>query len=190
VSLPAARLLGSLALSASLAAAALAFLAVDPPLTHLDTLPSLLASVGVACLLFMLLSRQVRLWRRLPRQRVPPLALKAAYVTITSAVEEIVWRWLVLGGLAPVVGLVPAFLGSTVGFAIAHGVRRTDVVAVHLATGAAFATVYLVTGRIEAAILTHSVYNWLVLIALESGAGARPLPATSGGRGRGDRTCP
>jgi membrane protease YdiL (CAAX protease family) len=178
VSLPAARLLGSLAVSAAAAAAALAFVAVDPPLTRLDALPSVLASVGVACLLFMLLSQQVRLWTRPPRQRVPPLALKAAYVTITSAVEEIVWRWLVLGGLAPVVGLVPAFLVSTVGFAIAHGVRRTDVVAVHLATGAAFGTVYVVTGHIEAAILAHAVYNWLVLVAIESGA-ARRLPAAS-----------
>jgi membrane protease YdiL (CAAX protease family) len=189
VSLAAARLLGSLAVSASLAAAALVFVAVDPPLTRLDALPSLLASVGVACLLFMLLSRQVRLWRRPPRQRLPPLAVRAAYVTITSAAEEVFWRWLVLGGLAPVVGLLAAFLGSTVGFAIAHGFRRADVVAVHLATGAAFGTVYLVTGHIEAAILTHAVYNLLVLVAIESGGAARPLPATLG-RGAGDRTCP
>jgi membrane protease YdiL (CAAX protease family) len=189
VSFPAARLLGSLAVSAAAAAAALAFVAVDPPLTRLDALPSVLASVGVACLLFMLLSQQVRLWTCPPRQRVPPLALKAAYVTITSAAEEIVWRWLVLGGLAPVVGLVPAFLVSTVGFAIAHGVRRADVVAVHLATGAAFGTVYVVTGHIEAAILTHALYNWLVLIAIESGAAARRLPATVR-RGAGDWTCP
>jgi ABC-2 type transport system ATP-binding protein len=180
MSLAGARLLGSLAVSVSVAAAALAFVAVDPPLTRLDALPSVLASVGAACVLFMLLSRQVRLWRRPPRQRVPPLALKAAYVTITSAGEEVFWRWLVLGGLAPVVGLVPAFLGSTVGFAIAHGIRRMDVVAVHLATGAAFGTVYVVTGHIEAAILTHAVYNWLVLVAIESGAAARRLPAKAG----------
>jgi membrane protease YdiL (CAAX protease family) len=60
---------------------------------------------------------------------------------------------------------------------------------VHLATGAAFGTVYVVTGHIEAAILAHAVYNWLVLIAIESGAAARRLPATVG-RGAGDWTCP
>jgi membrane protease YdiL (CAAX protease family) len=172
VSLDAARLLASLVISASVGVAALAFIAVEPPLTRLHPLPSLLASVGAACLLFVVLSRQARMWRRPPRERVAALTVKGAYLTITSAAEEIFWRWLVLGGLTPIVGLVPAFLGSTVGFALAHGARRADVVAVHLATGSAFGTVYVVTGHIEAAILTHVVYNWLVVAAIESGAGA------------------
>jgi ABC-2 type transport system ATP-binding protein len=181
VTLPAARLLGSLAISASLGAAALAFVAVEPPLTRQHPLPSLLASVGAACVLFVLLSRQVRLWRCPPRGRVAALTVKGAYLTITSAAEEVFWRWLVLGGLTPVVGLVPAFLGSTIGFALAHGIRRADVVAVHLATGSAFGTVYVVTGHVEAAVLTHAVYNWLVVAAIESGAApAKPLPATVG----------
>jgi ABC-2 type transport system ATP-binding protein len=180
VSSGAARLLGSLVISASVGAAALAFVAVDPPLTRLDALPSLLASVGAACLLFVLLSRQVRLWRRPPRRRVAPLTVKAAYLTITSAAEEVLWRWLVLGGLTPIVGLVPAFLASTVGFALAHGVRRAEVVAVHLATGSAFGTVYVVTGHVEAAIVAHVVYNWLVVAAMESAATAIRLPATVG----------
>jgi membrane protease YdiL (CAAX protease family) len=180
VSLGMARLLGSLVISASVGTAALAFVAVDPPLTRLHPLPSLLAAVAAACLLFVLLSREVRMWRCPPRGRVAALTVKGAYLTITSAAEEVFWRWLVLGGLTPVVGLVPAFLGSTIGFAFAHGVRRADVVAVHLATGSAFGTVYVVTGHIEAAILTHVVYNWLVAAAIESGAGATLE----------DRTCP
>lgn len=175
-----ARLLGSLVVSASVGAAALAFVAVEPPLTRLHSLPSLLASVGAACLLFVLLSRQVRLWRCPARRRVAALAVRGAYLTITSAAEEVFWRWLVLGGLAPIVGLVPAFLGSTVGFALAHGARRAEVVAVHLATGSAFGMVYVLTGHIEAAIVTHVVYNWLVVAAIESSASARRLPAPVG----------
>jgi ABC-2 type transport system ATP-binding protein len=176
----AARLFGSLAISVSVGAAALVFVAVDPPLTRLPALPSLLASLGAACLIFLVLSGQAHLWRRPARRRVAALTVKGVYLTMTSAAEEVFWRWLVLGGLAPVVGLVPAFLASTVGFALAHGVRRADVVAVHLATGAAFGTVYVVTGRIEAAILTHAVYNWLVVVAIESGAPAVRLRATVG----------
>jgi ABC-2 type transport system ATP-binding protein len=180
VSLGAARLLGSLVISASVGAAAVAFVAVEPPLTRLHPLPSLLASVGAACLVFALLSRQIRVLRCPPRGRVAALTVKGAYLTITSAAEEIFWRWLVLGGLTSLVGLVPAFLSSTIGFALAHGVRRADVVAVHLATGAAFGTVYVATGHVEAAILTHVFYNWLVVAAIESGAPAMPLPATVG----------
>jgi membrane protease YdiL (CAAX protease family) len=181
VSLAAARLLGSLAVSASVAAAALAFVGVDPPLTRLDTLPSVLAGVGAACVLFVLLSREFRFWRRPSPGRAASLAVKGVYVTITSAAEEILWRWLALGGLASVVGVAPAFVVSTVGFAVTHGVRRADVVAVHLVTGAAFGSVYLVTGQVAAAILAHAAYNWLVLLAIESRPPARRLP---------DGTCP
>lgn len=190
MSFGAARLLASLAVSTSLAVAALALVAVDPPLTRLNPLQSFLASVGAACLLFVLLSGQVRPWRRPARRRVAALTVQGAYLTMTSAAEEVFWRWLVLGGLAPVIGLVPAFLASTVGFALAHGIRQADVVAVHLATGAAFGTVYVVTGHVEAAILTHAVYNLLVLVAIESGAPAVRLPATLKRSGLGDWTCP
>jgi ABC-2 type transport system ATP-binding protein len=188
VSPPTVRLLGSLALSTCGSAAALAFVRVDPPLMRLDALPALLASVVAAGLLFALLSGQAP-WRgRPPFRRAGPVGVKAAYTTITSAAEEVLWRWLVLGGLAPVVGLAPAFLGATVGFALTHGTRRRDVVAVHLATGAVFGGVYVVTGRIEAAILAHALYNWLVVVAIEAAAPRVPLPATAGvrlRRGRG-----
>lgn len=175
------RLLGSLAISVVASAAVLAFVAVDPPRGRLEALPSMLASAGVACLLFTALAGRVR-WpvRRLLR-RVRRIAVRGAYLTLTSATEEVLWRLLVLGGLTPVIGLAPAFLAGTIGFALAHGVRRRDVVGVHLFTGVVFGAVYVGTGRIEASILAHALYNWLVVLALESGTRTAPVPATMGG---------
>jgi ABC-2 type transport system ATP-binding protein len=181
VSQAALRLLGSLLISVGAGAAVLAFVAVEPPLGRLEALPSLLSSAAAACLLFVLLAGEVP-WRERPSlRRVRSIGIRGVYLTITSASEEVFWRLLVLGGLAPVLGLVPAFVASTVGFAFAHGLRRGDVVAVHLLTGATFGAVYLATGRVEAAIVAHALYNWLVVVAVESGRRAAPLPATTGG---------
>jgi ABC-2 type transport system ATP-binding protein len=180
VSPAAVRLLGSLAISVGASAAVLALVRVDPPLARLDALPSLLASAGVACALFTALAGRVpwQLGRLLGGGR--RIAVRGAYLTLTSASEEVLWRLLVLGGLAPVIGPAPALLASTVGFALAHGVQRRDVVAVHLFTGAVFGAVYAGTGRIEASILAHVLYNWLVVLAVESGTPRAPLPAAAG----------
>jgi ABC-2 type transport system ATP-binding protein len=173
------RLFGSLAISIAASAAVIAFVAVDPPLGRVEALPSLLASVGVAILLFRMLAGRIR-WpvRRLLR-RARRVVARGAYLTLTSATEEVLWRLLVVGGLAPVIGLAPAFVAGTIGFALAHGVRRGDVVVVHLVTGAVFGAVYVGTGRIEASILAHAFYNWLVVLAIESGT-RTALPATVG----------
>jgi ABC-2 type transport system ATP-binding protein len=178
VSTAALRLLGRLAISIAASAAVLAFVAVEPPFGRLDAAPSLLASAAVAALLFAVLAGQVRWPVRLRALRV---VVRGTYLTLTSATEEVLWRLLVLGGLAPVIGLGPAFLAATVGFALAHGVSRRDVVAVHLLTGAVFGAVYVGTGRIEASILAHALYNWLVVLAIESGARRAPVPAAIGG---------
>jgi ABC-2 type transport system ATP-binding protein len=172
------RLLGWLAISTATAVAALVVAGPEAPSTPLGAVPSLLAGVGAAGLLFVLLAGRMPLWRAPPRRRVASVTVKGTYLTVTSAAEEAFWRWLVLGGLAPVVGLVPAFLASTVGFALAHGVRRRDVVGVHLVTGAAFGGVYVVTGHVEAAMVAHVLYNWLVVAAIEAEAPARRLAAT------------
>jgi ABC-2 type transport system ATP-binding protein len=175
------RLVGSFSISLAASAAALAFVAVDPPLTRMQSVPSLLTAGGVSCLLFVLLAGRVP-WPPPPRTwRIRAIGVRGAYLTFTSAAEEVVWRWLVLGASAPVVGLAPAFVASTIGFALAHGIRRRDVAVVHLVTGTAFGAVYVATGRPEAAILAHALYNWLVLVALESETGATPLPATISG---------
>jgi ABC-2 type transport system ATP-binding protein len=132
----------------------------------------LVISAGAACLLFGLLARELPWGRHPPRCRLPSFLARATYLTLTSAAEELVWRWLVLGGLAVLIGLAPAFVASSAGFALAHGLKRRDVLAVHLLTGSVFGAVYVGTGRIEAAVIAHALYNWLVLAAIESGTAA------------------
>jgi ABC-2 type transport system ATP-binding protein len=180
MNLRAFRVFGWLALSAGVTVVALASVNVAPPLARLDLPLSLVTAVTVACLLFAALSRDAPWPRRPLPGRVGPLSVRGVYLTVTSAAEEVLWRWLLLGGLAPLVGLAPAAVASTVGFALAHGTRKRDVFAVHLVTGSGFGAVFVGTGRIEAAILAHAVYNWLVVAAIESGAPGEPLPATIG----------
>jgi ABC-2 type transport system ATP-binding protein len=139
---------------------------------------AILLSAGAACLLFALLARELPCRRRPPLRRVGTFAAKGTYLTLVSGAEEVLWRWVVLGGLAPLVGVAAAFLVSTTGFALTHGVRRRDVLVVHLLTGSVFGALYVGTGRIEAAVLAHALYNWLVLAAIESGAAA-PMPASA-----------
>jgi ABC-2 type transport system ATP-binding protein len=181
VSPAALRLLGSLAISVVASAAVLVLVAVEPPIGRLDVLPSLILSAGVAALLFTVLAGQVQWPARRLLRRARRVVVRGVYLTLTSATEEVLWRLLVLGGLTPAIGLGPAFLAATIGFALAHGVRRRDVVAVHLFTGAVFGAVYIGTGRVEASILAHAFYNWLVVIAIESGVQPAPIPAAVGG---------
>ncbi len=90
-----------------------------------------------------------------PRRLLVP-ALGAAFG------EEIVWRWGVLAGLAPVVGWPGAFGVSTAGFAYRH--TRNDGLFTYLVLGAAFAGAFLATGRIEAAIAAHAAYNAFAIL--------------------------
>jgi len=171
-------LLGWTAVSVLGSAAALALIDVDPPLSQIGLPLALMAALCAACLLFVLLSGDAPCRRLPPRRRAGPTWVKGTYLTVTSATEEVLWRWLVLGGLAPVLGLAPAFVAATAGFAAAHGSRRLDALAVHGLTGGAFGAVYVGTGRIEAAIVAHALYNWFVVTAIEAGLPAAPKPAS------------
>jgi membrane protease YdiL (CAAX protease family) len=101
---------------------------------------------------------------------VPLAAGKVAFLGLWAANEEVLWRRVALGELLGV-GIVPALVVSTAGFALMHRSRRR----VHLATGCMFGTVYLVTGALGASIAAHWVYNLLVGAFLE----ARPAEATT-----------
>ena len=115
---------------------------------------------------------------RLPRRaRIPAVVAKASFLAARSAGEEVIWRWFVLGGLAPVVGALPALAASTAGFAIAHHRSQgTRGVLVHVLTGAAFGCVFLATGSLVAAVTAHVAYNLLVLTAVEAESAVRKPP--------------
>jgi ABC-2 type transport system ATP-binding protein len=183
---PAVRLWLWFAASLVAAAAVLAVVPIAPPRAPVAwrlALPAgLLAGIGVFA---------VVAWRWLPlrvpeRARRALVAAKVVYVGATSATEEVFWRWLMLGGLADMLGLAAAFVVSTLSFAFAHATRvRSQAFAIHVATGATFGGVYVATGSLAAAIAAHATYNLLVLMGLEA---QRPrsavAPAIVGPRAR------
>jgi len=102
--------------------------------------------------------------------RVSPLFVAALAV---GAMEELVWRGLVLASVASHVGVAGAVAASTTGFALSHyPTQRLRGVAVHTLTGLAFAGAFL-GGGIGAAIAAHLAYNALAF------AGSSPLPAAA-----------
>ena len=150
---------------------------IDPPRSPIPWQLALPAGLLGGLTLFALLA-----WRSLPvrgpeRSRLALFTAKGVYVSTTSATEEVLWRWLLLGGLADAIGLTAALGLTTLSFAFAHELRvRSLPFAIHLVTGASFGGIYVVTGSLTAAILAHATYNLLILVGLES---ARISPALS-----------
>jgi membrane protease YdiL (CAAX protease family) len=145
-----------------------ALAAVACGLVRLEPSPIAVAVGAVtAAALFRVLGSKWPAHAAVPRQRLPLLAAKSGVLVAKSAGEEVLWRGLVLGGLAGVVGLAPAFAASTGGFALAHArpLGRRGIT-VHLATGAAFAGV-CVAVSLAAAVTAHCAYNVLVALAVE-----------------------
>ncbi|HXH87234.1 MAG TPA: CPBP family intramembrane glutamic endopeptidase [Gaiellaceae bacterium] len=95
---------------------------------------------------------------------------RSSFFVLWAGVEEALWRRLVLGGVALHAGWPAGLVVSTVGFAMCHRLGRSS----HFLTGCAFGTIYLVTGRLLAAIVTHAIYNLLLDRALQ-----RPVPVTA-----------
>jgi ABC-2 type transport system ATP-binding protein len=119
-------------------------------------------------LLFALLSRawvSIGIFRR---NRAAALTARGGYLVLRSAVEEIFWRGLGIGVLAPLIGTVPALVVTTVGFAASHLPKLGRHSAVHLLTGAVFGGLYLVGGGLAAPIAAHATYNLMIVLALEA----------------------
>lgn len=120
-------------------------------------------------------------------RRPPPLrgtvvaravTLAMPSVAATALVEEVIWRYGVLGVLRIALGTAVAAWASTFGFAAVHAPHGGRAARAALVTGAAFAAVYLITGRLVAAVLAHAVYNLLV-VAASATTSAEPQPAAT-----------
>lgn len=133
-----------------------------PPPTHLRASPALALVTGltVGAVLYAAVARR----RHLP---VRPGVVTATFIVGWAAVEEILWRWLLLGALALTIPIGAAFATATIAFALTHAHGRR----VHLATGASFGGLYLLTGTLVAPLVAHVFYNLLVAGSL---SGAQP----------------
>lgn len=102
---------------------------------------------------------------RFPLGRPRPLGrstlVRWVRLAAAAALEEVVWRGMLLGGLLLVVRPWVALAVSSIAFALWHwpSLRRGCVV--HVVTGAAFGGAFLAAG-LPAAILAHTLYNLLV----------------------------
>jgi membrane protease YdiL (CAAX protease family) len=114
---------------------------------------------------------------RLPHRRPPfgaALALRWGRLAGGASLEEVVWRGILLGGLAALVGPVAGLVLSSAGFAVWHWPSLGRRSVCHLLTGGAFGAACLVSG-LAAAVLAHAVYNVLVdwaVLAQRAGPGS------------------
>jgi membrane protease YdiL (CAAX protease family) len=146
----------AVALQTAYAAAAcllLVFADIGPPPRRVGSLAAGAAGLVLAVVLYLTLARG----GEAPDRRLLVPAVGA------GATEEVVWRWGVLAGAAPVLGWPGALALSTWGFALRHA--RSDGLVAYLVLGASFGGVFLATGRLLAAIAAHAGYNALVLLA-------------------------
>lgn len=114
---------------------------------------------------------------RVPRARLPlrpALAARWSRLAAGAALEELVWRGVVLGGFAAAAGPVAALAISSLGFAVWHWPSLGRRCIVHVVTGGAFGSACLL-GGLATAVVAHAVYNllvdWAVLAQRRGAAG-------------------
>jgi len=138
------------------AASATAIAGPAPPPTdpRVGTVAAAALGVPLGVLLFLALART--------RPRLPGggelTRAQFAFLLGWAWVEEMLWRRLLLAGVAVVGGVAIGFVAATAFFALAHRSGR----ATHLLTGAVFGGAFVATGRLGAAVASHAVYNLLV----------------------------
>jgi membrane protease YdiL (CAAX protease family) len=120
-------------------------------------------------------------WCRAPSGSLRSVALCGPAATLVgrAAVEEVAWRGFALPALAGALTVIPALAATSTLFALAHTNVEGRERLVHVGTGVAFGGLYLLTGRLAAAISAHVVYNGLIAIALVA---ATPPGARGGTR--------
>jgi membrane protease YdiL (CAAX protease family) len=114
--------------------------------------------VGAALFLALAGGRLPTTW---PRGRTRALTFRWLSLGVLAALEELVWRRLVLAGLALALGTAAALLLSSAGFAVWHASVLGRRCVVHVLTGLGFGGAFLV-GGLGAAIAAHATYNLLV----------------------------
>jgi membrane protease YdiL (CAAX protease family) len=140
-----------------------------PAFRPLETNPAA-ASVGpvVALALFAVLAGRPRL----PAMR-RGLCVRLTYLAAGAALEELLWRGVLLAALAPWAGRAGALAATTAGFAASHVGLLGPRANVHFLTGASFGGAFLLAG-LPAAVAAHAGYNVLVDLGVQAERAARP----------------
>lgn len=140
--------------------------------------PGLAAGAAVGCALALVLGGVPRPARLSPAGALRRRLVVGGVLVFVAAGEEAVFRRGILDALVPSLGTLGAVAASTVCFAAVHGPPLRRLFA-HMATGACFGAVYVLSGRLVAAVAAHAAYNLVVL----AGDGRLPVPpAASGAR--------
>jgi membrane protease YdiL (CAAX protease family) len=129
--------------------------AISPPRppARVPLLLALALGVAAGVALFGAAARGRRAMRARRRRRCMSVG-RQLFLGLCAANEEVLWRRLLLGELLPL-GSFIALGASSAAFALAHRRRR----GLHIATGAAFGALYVLTGVLGASIAAHWVYN-------------------------------
>lgn len=125
---------------------------------------SLLSGILVGAGVFFILSAGPGMARMI-RGRWTRLVPHILFFVFRAGTEEVLWRGFALTWLMAAAGPVAGFLGAVLGFALAHRyLQGLPGVAVHAFTGTAFASSFLATGSLAAAVGAHAAYNTLVVL--------------------------
>ncbi|MDQ7849721.1 MAG: ATP-binding cassette domain-containing protein [Armatimonadota bacterium] len=134
---------------------------------------SLFSGVLVGAGVFFILSSAPGLASGLKRGPWTRLVPQVLFFVFRAGTEEVLWRGFALIWLMAAAGPVVGFLGAVLAFALAHRYfQGLPGVAVHAFTGTAFASSFLATGSLAAAVGAHAAYNTLVVLH-RSGQGGR-----------------
>ena len=168
----------------TIAVSILLFLQMLSKKTHFEmnllaniSLPGILAAIGCALSLFLLLDKGLdpALEKLFPASeqsyqetlhalgQTPVITLLQVCI-LAPVIEEILMRGYLLGGLAPSYGNVVALLGSSFLFALLH-FNMVQTLSAFLC-GIVLGLLYLQTGSIFCCILTHAGYNLISYITM------------------------
>lgn len=127
--------------------------------------PALATGVLAGIALFAALERRAPVLPRPPVGRARVWLAAQVVLALWVGVEEVVWRWAILGQLTRLIPVAAALAVSALGFALCHRAPA----AAHLLAGLAFGGVFVGTGSLAAAWLAHVAYNGSVAGACSRG---------------------
>ncbi len=129
-------------------------------MTGSASLPRLAVGALAGTMLFLVLTGG-RFPRGRPSLSSGTLARRWLRIGAGATFEEVLWRAVVLGGLALWTGSAVALAVSSAGFALWHRASLGRACVVHLVTGGCFGAVFIACG-LAAAVVAHATYNLLV----------------------------